>query len=222
MGDLSLVQLISIWILPLVFAITLHEVAHGWAAKVLGDRTAEKMGRLSLNPVHHIDPVGTLLVPGVLLLMGKLMGGGGFIFGWAKPVPVDFGKLRRPRLDMALVALAGPMANLLMAIFWALMVRAAHAIHFEFITVPLGLMGVAGIAINLVLMVLNLMPILPLDGGRIVAAMLPPRLSYSYAKLEPYGFIILLILIATHSLSFFLDAPLQFLQGLLFVLAGMR
>jgi Zn-dependent protease len=102
------------------------------------------------------------------------------------------------------------------------MVRAAHAIHFEFITVPLGLMGVAGIAINLVLMVLNLMPILPLDGGRIVAAMLPPRLSYSYAKLEPYGFIILLILIATHSLSFFLDAPLQFLQGLLFVLAGMR
>jgi Zn-dependent protease len=214
MDELSLVQKITVWLLPVVFAITLHEVAHGWVAMLLGDKTAAKMGRLSLNPIHHIDPIGTLLIPGVLLVMG------GFIFGWAKPVPVDFGRLRQPRRDMALVALAGPMANLLMAVFWALMVRLANGLAIDFVSVPLALMGVAGIAINLVLMVLNLMPILPLDGGRIVAAILPPRWAYQYSKSEPYGFLILLLLIATHSLGYFLDGPMSIMQHLLFGLAG--
>lgn len=215
MDELSLVQRITVWILPVVFAITLHEVAHGWVAMLLGDKTAAKMGRLSLNPIHHIDPLGTLVIPGVLLVMG------GFIFGWAKPVPVNFGRLNRPRRDMALVAVAGPMANLGMAIAWALMVRLAHAINIGYVSKPLALMGLAGIAINLVLMVLNLLPILPLDGGRILAAMLPPRMAYQYGKSEPYGFIILLILIATQSLGIFLDVPLRLMQQLMFGLAGM-
>lgn len=214
MDDLSLVQRIAVWLLPVVFAITLHEVAHGWVALLLGDKTAARMGRLTMNPIHHIDPVGTLLVPGVLLLLG------GFMFGWAKPVPVDFGKLRQPRRDMALVALAGPMANLAMAVAWALVIRIALAIDLPFATVPLALMGKAGIAINLVLMMLNLLPILPLDGGRIVSSLLPPRLAYKYGMSEPYGFFILLALIATHSLSIILDAPMGLLQQIMVGIAG--
>jgi len=214
MEELTLVQRFTVWLLPVLFAITLHEVAHGWVAKMLGDRTAEKMGRLSLNPIHHVDPVGTLLVPGILLALG------GFIFGWAKPVPVDFGKLRKPRRDMALVAVAGPAANLLMALFWALIVRFAHLVDVEFITVPLGLMGVAGIVINLVLMLLNLLPIPPLDGGRIAVGLLPPRLGYQFGKIEPYGFFILLALIATGWLSNILGLPLSLMQKLMFGIAG--
>jgi Zn-dependent protease len=201
--------------LPVLLAITLHEVAHGWVAKMLGDRTAERMGRLSLNPLHHIDPIGTLLVPGVLMILG------GFIFGWAKPVPVDFGKLRRPRRDMALVAVAGPAANLLMALAWALITRVAHVIDTPFVTVPLSLMGVAGIVINLVLMLLNLLPIPPLDGGRIAAGLLPPRLAYQFGKVEPYGLIILLLLMMTGWLSSILGLPLQIMQKLMFGFAGL-
>lgn len=215
MEELTLVQRIAVWLLPVLFAITLHEVAHGWAAKKLGDRTAEQMGRLSLNPLHHVDPIGTLLVPGVLMALG------GFIFGWAKPVPVNFGRLRKPRRDMALVAVAGPAANLLMAILWALIVRFAHVVNIEFITVPLGLMGVAGIVINLVLMLLNLLPIPPLDGGRIALGLLPPRLSYKFGKIEPYGFFILLLLIATGWLSNILGLPLMLMQKILYGIAGM-
>lgn len=209
------IQQLSIALLPLLFAITLHEVAHGWVARQLGDRTAEKMGRLSLNPLHHIDPIGTLLVPGVLLLLG-----GGVIFGWAKPVPVDFGKLHKPRRDMALVAVAGPAANLLMALFWVLMIRFALFIDTPFFSVPLGLMGKVGIAINLVLMLLNLLPIPPLDGGRIAVSLLPPRLGYKFGMIEPYGFFILLLLIATGWLSHLLGLPMMAMQKLLFGLAG--
>ena len=215
MEELSIVQKFTVWVLPVLFAITLHEVAHGWVAQRLGDQTAARMGRLSLNPLHHIDPIGTLLVPGLLLLFG------GFIFGWARPVPVDFGKLRHPRRDMVLVAIAGPGANLLMAIIWALLVRFAHYIDVEFVTVPLSLMGIAGIVINLVLMLLNLLPIPPLDGGRIVSGLLPPRLSYKYDKIEPYGIMILLLLMVTGMLSSVLGIPLQIIQKLMFGIAGL-
>ncbi len=211
----EIIQKITVWALPVLFAITLHEVAHGWAAKKLGDRTAERLGRLSLNPLHHIDPVGTLLVPGILLVMG-----GKFIFGWAKPVPVDFGKLRNPRRDMVLVAVAGPAANLLMAVFWALMVRLAIFAHSDFLTQPLGLMGKAGILINLLLMVVNLVPLPPLDGGRVALGLLPPRTAYKYAKIEPYGFMILLLLMFTPVFTFIVGWPLSILGALMYGIAG--
>jgi len=214
MEELTIVQRFAVWILPVLFAITLHEVAHGWVAKLLGDKTAERMGRLSLNPLHHIDPIGTLLVPGVLMVLG------GFIFGWAKPVPVDFNKLRNPRRDMALVAVAGPAANLLMALAWVLIARIAIAVNMEFVTVPLALMAKAGIGINLVLMLLNLLPLPPLDGGRIAVGLLPPKLSYQFSKVEPYGFMILLLLMVTGFLSSILGLPLQVILKLMFSAAG--
>ncbi len=145
----------------------------------------------------------------------------GFLFGWAKPVPVDFGKLRHPRRDMALVAIAGPMANLIMAIGWALILRLAVALDLEYVSLPLGFMGQAGIKFNILLMVLNLLPILPLDGGRIVASLLPTRLSIKFSRIEPYGFFILLALIATGWLSIILGFPLNIMLQLLFGFAGL-
>jgi len=216
MDDSNLIRQISGSILPLLFAITMHEVAHGWAALLLGDRTAARMGRLSLNPVHHIDPVGTLLVPALSYAIG------GFLFGWAKPVPVSFGKLRQPRRDMALVALAGPMANLAMAMAWALMVRVADAVAIPAVTEPLHYMGVQGIGINLLFMLLNLLPIPPLDGGRIVSALLPPRLSYRYGAIEQYGMWVLLVLIMVPGLlSAILGPPMTLMGGLMSLLAGL-
>ena len=171
MEELTTVQRIAVWALPILFAITVHEVAHGWVARRLGDPTAYMMGRLTLNPIRHIDPIGTVLVPLALTLMG------GFIFGWAKPVPVTWENLRNPKRDMVLVAAAGPLANLAMALLWALAMKVGVLLGDEarWVALPLIYMGFAGITINLVLMVLNLLPLPPLDGGRVVAGLLPDR-----------------------------------------------
>ncbi|HLF67212.1 MAG TPA: site-2 protease family protein [Gammaproteobacteria bacterium] len=197
MLELSLIQKIAISIIPVLFAITVHEVAHGWVANKLGDPTARLLGRLTLNPIKHIDPIGTILVPGILLLLG------GFIFGWAKPVPITWQNLKHKRRDVALVSLAGPLSNLVMAIFWAILFKIAlnfnpQPINYAFAIL---VMSQIGVVINIILMVLNLIPIPPLDGSRVVSSFLPGRIAYQYDKLEPYGFIILIVLLATGMLS---------------------
>ncbi|MEJ2403914.1 MAG: site-2 protease family protein [Candidatus Thiodiazotropha sp.] len=193
MIGLTLIQKLAIFILPMIFAITVHEAAHGWMAKRLGDRTAEMLGRVTLNPLKHIDPIGTILVPlGAYMLTG-------FMFGWAKPVPVNYRNLNNPKRDMGLVALAGPGANLLMALIWALMIYVGGMSleSFHWLGEPLVFMGVAGVLINAVLMALNLMPILPLDGGRVIYSLLPPKPAQIYSRLESYGMVIVLVLLAT-------------------------
>lgn len=192
MQELNPIQLIIILGPPLLLAITLHEVAHGWVALRCGDPTAKALGRLSLNPLRHIDLVGTLIVPGLLALLG------GFIFGWAKPVPVSYQRLRQPKRDMALVALAGPSANLLMALAWGLMMLIGYHLlaAAPWLGEPLLLMGGAGVHVNVMLGVLNLVPLPPLDGSRILVGILPPRFGAVMAQIEPYGLIILLVLMA--------------------------
>lgn len=203
-GIEDLIQTIVLFALPVIFAITLHEAAHGYVARVFGDPTATLAGRVTLNPTKHIDPVGTIAVPLGILLMSKLFGGPPLLFGWAKPVPVDFGRLKNPKRDMRWVALAGPAANLFMAILWAMSVRllleagaGRESFWFQ--------MAVIGIQINLVLMALNLLPLLPLDGGRILYSLLPHQLAWQYGRLEPYGMMILIVLLVTGSLWVFLE-----------------
>ncbi len=191
---LNTVQRITVSAIPMIFAITVHEAAHGYAARHFGDMTAQQQGRISLNPLRHIDPVGTVLIPSLTLFFG------GIFFGWAKPVPVNFGNLRHPKRDMLWVAAAGPGANLAMAFFWALVIKLAVTLPTNF-TLPLALMGAAGILTNTVLMVLNLIPLPPLDGGRIAVSLLPHNLAVKYAQVERYGFIILIILLFTHILD---------------------
>jgi len=191
----DLIQTIAIYALPVIFAITLHEAAHGYVARYFGDKTAFMLGRISLNPLRHIDLVGTIVVPLLILVTSKLFGGAGILFGWAKPVPVNFHALRHPKRDMLWVAAAGPAANLVMALGWAMLMKAAQELPQSGFTLPLSLMAEAGITVNIVLMVLNLLPILPLDGGRIAVSLLPDRLALGYARLEPFGFPILLALI---------------------------
>ncbi|MBM4181313.1 MAG: site-2 protease family protein [Betaproteobacteria bacterium] len=218
--ELNLIQKITVFALPVVFAITLHEAAHGYAALRFGDRTAQMQGRISLNPLRHIDLVGTILVPIAILLLSKLAGGGGILFGWAKPVPVNFNNLRRPRQDMIWVAAAGPGANLLMALIWAGMIKVAFLLP-EGIRIPLALMGGAGVFINAVLMALNLIPLPPLDGGRIAVGLLPRGMAYSLARIEPYGIFILLGLMFLGVLGFFLWPLIDALVALAAFLFGM-
>jgi Zn-dependent protease len=190
----NLIQTIAVYALPVLFAITLHEAAHGYVARYFGDPTAAQAGRISLNPLRHIDPMGTIVVPLVLLFATKLMGGG-LLFGWAKPVPVNWSRLRRPKRDMLWVALAGPASNLLMAIGWVLFLRAL--LMLDLISGPQDFwaqMASAGVQVNLILMALNLLPLPPLDGGRIVFSLLPPRLAWRYGRIEPYGLVILVVL----------------------------
>jgi Zn-dependent protease len=216
MNELTLLQRVVVWVLPVVFAITVHEVAHGWVAKKYGDNTAFMLGRLTLNPIKHIDLVGTIILPGLLLLTGT-----GFIFGWAKPVPVDPRYFKNPRRDMAIVALAGPVSNLLMAIGWALCARLGVVLNMEVVTLPLIYTGIAGISINLVLALINLLPIPPLDGSRILTGILPSRLAWKYNQLERYGFIILLLLLASGALGAILAYPMYIVQQLFFSIAGL-
>jgi Zn-dependent protease len=201
--ELTLLQKIAVFALPVIFAITLHEAAHGYAARLFGDRTAEKLGRISLNPIRHVDLVGTVIVPLVILVVSKLAAGSGILFGWAKPVPVNFGNLRRPKRDMLWVAAAGPGANLVMAIFWALIIKLAILVQGN-LAMPMALMGAAGVFINAVLMALNLIPLPPLDGGRIAVSLLPHRLAFALSRVEPYGIFILLGLILMGLLGVFI------------------
>lgn len=187
-----IIQGIAIYALPVVLAITLHEAAHGYVAKQYGDLTAYAQGRVTLNPLRHIDPIGTIILPLLLLAVSSP-----YLFGWAKPVPVNFGNLRHPKRDMLWVAAAGPGANLLMAFLWALVIKLGLAIPESNLAEPMILMGKAGIFINAILLVLNLLPLPPLDGGRIAVSLLPHRIAHRYSQIEPYGFIILLILLFT-------------------------
>lgn len=207
--ELTYIQKIAVYALPVIFAITVHEAAHGFAARYFGDMTADRAGRITLNPLKHIDPIGTILLPALTLLVG------GILFGWAKPVPVDFSRLRHPKRDMLWVAAAGPASNFVMALFWALMIKFAVTVPSVY-SQPLGLMGQAGVMINVVLMVLNLLPLPPLDGGRIAVSLLPNRMAYQYAQIERYGFIILIVLLATGLLATimepFIHALIQFIE----------
>ena len=216
MNELSTIQRVVVWILPVIFAITVHEVAHGWVAKKKGDNTAFMLGRLTLNPIKHIDLLGTIVIPGLLLISGT-----GIIFGWAKPVPVDSRHFKNPRKDMALVAIAGPVSNLLMAIGWALLIRLAIIIESEFVTLPLIYTGIAGISINLILALINLIPIPPLDGSRVLSAFLPSKWAWRYNQIERYGFIILMALLWSGGLSYLLGQPMFIAQKLFFSIAGL-
>jgi len=187
-----LVQTVAIYALPLLFAITLHEAAHGYVARHFGDMTAYAQGRVSLNPLRHIDVNGTILVPLVLIMLS----GGKFAFGWAKPVPVNYSALRKPKQHMAWVAAAGPAVNLLMALAWGLALKLGLALSGYHLSNPLVQMAIAGVVVNIVLMAINLLPILPLDGGRIVAGILPRPLSRQYSKAERLGSYLLLAFIA--------------------------
>ncbi len=197
MIELTVVQKICVWALPLLFAITLHEVAHGFVAYLFGDHTAKLSGRLTINPLKHIDPIGTVLIPVLLLIFG------GFIFGWAKPVPVNPRNLSNPRLQMPIISLAGPLSNVLMAFAWAGLAKVGY-IAFptnQWLGEPLIYMGEAGISINIVLAILNCLPIPPLDGGRALYYLLPGRIGWYFGQLERYGFLILVLLLATNILS---------------------
>jgi Zn-dependent protease len=184
----ALIQTIALAAIPVLFAITLHEAAHGYVARHFGDMTAYAQGRISLNPLRHIDPVGTILLPLLTLFVG------GILFGWAKPVPVNFSALRHPKKDMLWVALAGPAANLAMALFWGSMFKVALMFPESYFAEPLIGMAVYGVKINAILMVLNLLPLPPLDGGRIAISLLPHRQAYELSKVEPYGIVILILL----------------------------
>ncbi len=207
----QLVQTIAIYALPVLFAITLHEAAHGFVARHFGDMTAFAQRRISLNPMRHVDLVGTVLVPLAILLAS----GGRFLFGWAKPVPVNYSALRKPKQHMTLVAAAGPAANLTMAIGWALLLKLGMALPESSYSEPMVRMAEAGVRVNLIFMLLNLLPILPLDGGRILAGLLPNRVSGQYSRLEPWGLPLLLVLVVTNVLDGLLGPLVMYSESLI-------
>lgn len=213
----SLIQTIAIAALPVIFAITLHEAAHGYAARYFGDPTAWQLGRISLNPIRHIDLVGTIIIPVTILLFS----GGAFLFGYAKPVPVDFSRLRNPKKDMLWVAVAGPAANLFMALCWGLMLKIAWVMPSNIFTLPLSEMSKVGIIINCVLMVLNLLPLPPLDGGRIAVSLLPHNLAWRFAQLERWGFPILLLLLFTGVLGEIMHPMISFVARIIESIFGL-
>jgi Zn-dependent protease len=210
----QLIQTIALAAIPVLFAITLHEAAHGYVARHFGDMTAFREGRISLNPLRHIDPVGTILLPLLTLWMG------GILFGWAKPVPVNFAALRRPKQDMLWVAIAGPASNLVMALAWALLYKLAWLNPENYFAEPMLGMAMWGIKINVVLMVLNLLPLPPLDGGRVAVSLLPHRQAFQLAKIEPYGMFILIFLAITPVLGWVLSPLLAMMFKLLSMLFG--
>jgi Zn-dependent protease len=213
----SIIQTIALLAIPMVFAITLHEAAHGYVAKHFGDYTAYQAGRVSLNPLNHVDLIGTILVPVGLLIMTA----GQFVFGWAKPVPVNFSQLRDPKRNMLWVAAAGPGANLAMALAWALILRLALVAPANYFSFPVQVMAQGGVLINLVLMVLNLIPIPPLDGGRIAVSLLPNRLAYRFAMIEPYGLIIIVALLVTRVLSGVIGPVVAVCRDLIYAVFGL-
>lgn len=198
----NLIQTILVFALPVLFSITIHEAAHGYVARHYGDNTAEMMGRVTLNPIKHVDPVGTILMPLILYFATH----GAFLFGYAKPVPVNFGRLRHPKRDSVWVALAGPVSNFIQALLWAIVftVLVGVGVNERFFLE----MAKAGVLVNLVMCAFNLFPIPPLDGGRVLAGLLPPRQSYAFSRIEPWGFFIVMALVLFGVVSRFWLSPL--------------
>lgn len=214
--QLTNIQQFAIWFLPIVFAVTVHEAAHGYVAKYFGDNTAFMLGRLTLNPLRHIDVIGTIIVPTILLFLG------GIIFGWAKPVPINAQNLRRPKRDMALIAVAGPVANLIMALLWAVVAKCGILLlpHNFPGALAISYMGMAGIKMNIVFAVLNILPLPPLDGGHVLAGLLPQKAATKLARISPFGFFILLFLVAIGFLGVIINPIVIILYSAITMLFG--